>query len=125
MGENRVKFPLLICTADKSSTAQPPTTFSTARAHVGPSSACLQKAEVVLLSPAPLTLPSWKKSYLRPVARDESSALARVQGLELVRHLQGLLLAMEAACPFSCPSLLCPTTEEEQPVAGGWLQILS
>lgn len=80
MGGNRVKFPLLICTADKSATAQPPTAFSTARAHVGLSSACLQKADVVLLSPAPLMPPSWKKSYPRSVARDKSFQPLHRQG---------------------------------------------
>lgn len=67
-----MKFPLLICTVDKSSTAQPPTAFSTARAHIGPSSACLQKGGAVLLCSAPLMLPSWKKSHLYSVAEDKS-----------------------------------------------------
>lgn len=75
-----MKFPLLICTADKSSTAQTPTTFSKARAHIGLSSACLQKAEVVLLSPAPLTPPSWKKTYPCSVARDKSFQPLHRQG---------------------------------------------
>lgn len=74
MAGNRVKFPFPICTADKSSTAQPPTAFSTARAHIGPSSACLQMGGVVLLCSAPLMLPSWghKNSYLYSVAEDKS-----------------------------------------------------
>lgn len=78
MGGNGVKFLLLICTADRSSTAQPPTAFSTARAHTGPSSACLQKGAVVLLCSAPLMVSSWKKSYLYSVAEDKS--LQSLQG---------------------------------------------
>lgn len=73
-----MKFLLLICTADRSSTAQPPTAFSTARAHTGPSSACLQKGAVVLLCSAPLMVSSWKKSYLYSVAEDKS--LQSLQG---------------------------------------------
>lgn len=80
MGGNRVKFPLLIHTADKSSTAQPPTAFSAARAHTGPSSACLQKGGIVLLCSAPLMLPSWKKLYLYWVADDKSSQSMHWQG---------------------------------------------
>lgn len=75
-----MKFPLLICTADKSSTAQSPTAFSTARAHTGPSSACLQKGGVVLLCSVPLMLPSWKKPYLYSVAEDKSLQPLHRQG---------------------------------------------
>lgn len=90
-----MKSPILICTADKSSTEQLPITFSTGRAHVGLHSASLQKAEVILLSLAPLTLSCWKKSYPHSVARDKSFQALHPQGLELTGNLQALLPAME------------------------------
>jgi len=41
----------------------------------------LQKAGIILLSPAPLTPSSWKKSYLRSAARDKSCQLLHCKAL--------------------------------------------
>lgn len=111
MGGNRVKFPLLICTADKSSTVQTPTAFSTDRAHVGPSSACLQKAEVILLSPAPFMPPSWKKSSSCSVARDKSFQLLHQHG-----HRSCSWWGTQRVS-YQLGRLLPPATEKEQAVA--------